>query len=136
MSSVHRAVAVRATLLLVLALVCGTCVLPAPAGPLPQPQQPRLQHAASAASAGPAAPTSSYETAYAAGGEADAPRGSVVHRDRRRAVTAPAGPPGPPPLTTRTALLTEPSAGRTGGPDTRSRPSVARDSSALQVFLC
>ena len=76
MSSVHRAVAVRATLLLVLALVCGTCVLPAPAGPLPQPQQPRLQHAASAASAGPAAPTSSYETAYAAGGEADAPRGS------------------------------------------------------------
>ncbi|MFH8712716.1 hypothetical protein OHB11_33375 [Streptomyces zaomyceticus] len=133
MSSVHRAVAVRATLLLVLALVCGTCVLPAPAGPLPQPQQPRLQHAASA---GPAAPTSSYETAYAAGGEADAPRGSVVHRDRRRVVTAPAGPPGPPPLTTRTALLTEPSAGRTGGPDTRSRPSVARDSSALQVFLC
>ncbi|MGW6965404.1 hypothetical protein ACWGET_15295 [Streptomyces zaomyceticus] len=133
MSSVHRAVAVRATLLLVFALVCGTCVLPAPAEHSLQLQQPRLQHAASA---GPSAPTSSYETANATGGEADAPRGSVVHRDRRRAVTAPAGPPGPPPLGTRTALLTEPPAGRTGGPDTRSRPSDARDSSALQVFLC
>ncbi|MDV5143727.1 hypothetical protein R1T08_05410 [Streptomyces sp. SBC-4] len=128
MSSVRTSVAVRSTLLLVLALVCGTCALPTPAGPVPQLQQPRVQHAAL---------TPAYEFSYAGGGEVEAPRGSVVHRDRRRAVTAPAGPLGPPSLVTRTAPLADPPAGRTGGrPDTRPRPLAAHDSSALQVFLC
>ncbi|MEU3690649.1 hypothetical protein [Streptomyces narbonensis] len=120
----RTSVTLRATLLLVLALVCGTCVLPTPAGPASQPQQPRVQHAASIAAC---------ESAHAGEGEADAPRGSVVHRDRRRAVTAPAGPPGPPPLVTRAAPSTDPPAGR---PDSRPRPLAAHDSAALQVFLC
>ncbi|MFD3992902.1 hypothetical protein [Streptomyces sp. NPDC058583] len=125
--SVRTSAALRATLLLVLALVCGTFVLPTPAGPSIQLEQPRVPQALSAV-----AP----ESAHAGGSEADAPRGSVLHRDRRRAGTAAAGPPGPPPLVTRTAPLTDPPAGRTGGPDTRPRPFAAHDSSALQVFLC
>ncbi|MCB8905480.1 MULTISPECIES: hypothetical protein [unclassified Streptomyces] len=125
--SVRTSAALRAALLLVLALVCGTFVLPTPAGPLPQLERPRVQQAA---------PAAAYESVHAGGGEADAPRGSVLHRDRRRAGTAAAGPPGPPPLVTRTAPLTDPPTGRTGGPDTRPRPLAAHDSSALQVFLC
>ncbi|MEU4269857.1 hypothetical protein [Streptomyces sp. NPDC026092] len=127
MSSSRVSVALRATLLLVLALLCGTCVLPtSAAGPVvPQLQQPRVQQAASAVA---------YESAHAGGGEVDAPRGSVLPRDRRRAVTAPVGPPGPPPLVARTSPpLTHPSA---GGPDTRPRPLAAHEPSALQVFLC
>ncbi|MFD9034436.1 hypothetical protein ACFVZW_25335 [Streptomyces sp. NPDC059567] len=127
MPSVRTSVALRATLLLVLALVCGTCVLPTPAGPVPQLQQSRLLAVA---------PAAAYESAHAGGGEADAPGGSALHRDRRRAVTAPAGPSGPPSLVTRTAPLTDPPAGRTGGPDTRPRPLAAHGSPALQVFLC
>ncbi|MFF3839078.1 hypothetical protein [Streptomyces sp. NPDC001930] len=125
--SVRTSAALRTTLLLVLALVCGTFVLSDPAGPLPQLGQPRVQQAA---------PAAAHESSPAGDGEADAPRGSVLHRDRRRAGTAAAGPPGPPPLVTRTAPPTDPSAGRTGGPDTRPRPFAAHDSSALQVFLC
>ncbi|MFD3943697.1 hypothetical protein [Streptomyces sp. NPDC058579] len=125
MSSCRASVALRATLLLVLALLGGTWVLPTHAAGLAAPQ---LQQAT---------PAAAYEAAHAGGGEVEAPRGSVLHRDRRRAVTAPAGPPGPPPLVTRTApALTDPSAGRTGGPDARPRPLAAHDSSALQVFLC
>ncbi|MFE5944734.1 hypothetical protein ACWCQ0_51755 [Streptomyces massasporeus] len=125
--SVRTSAALRATLLLVLALVCGTFVLPTPTGPSPPLEQPRVQQAA---------PATAYESVPAGEGEADAPRGSVLHRDRRRAGTAAAGPPGPPPLVTRTAPLAAPPAGRTGGPDTRPRPLSAHDSSALQVFLC
>ncbi|MFB7368942.1 hypothetical protein ACFC0D_03760 [Streptomyces sp. NPDC056222] len=127
MPSVRTSVALRATLLLIIALVCGTCVLPGPAGPAPRLQQAGVQQAA---------PAAAYESAHAGGGEADAPRGSVLHRDRRRAVTAPAGPPGPPPLVTRTDPLTDLPTGRTGGPDARPRPFTAYDSSVLQVFLC
>ncbi|MFF5923256.1 hypothetical protein ACFY8C_33795 [Streptomyces flavochromogenes] len=123
--SVRTSAALRTTLLLVLALVCGTFALPTPAGPQPEP--PRVQQVA---------PAEAYESAHASGGESDAPRGSVLHRDRRRSGTTAAGPPGPPPLVTRTAPLTDPPAGRTGGPDTRPRPLAAHDSSALQVFLC
>ncbi|MET7755849.1 hypothetical protein ABZT27_14205 [Streptomyces sp. NPDC005389] len=125
--SVRTSAALRAALLLVLALVCGTFVLPTPAGPSPQLEQPRVQQAASVAA---------YESVHAGGGEADASRGSVLHRDRRRAGAAAAGPPGPPPLVTRTAPFTDPPAGRTSGPDSRPRPFAAHDSSALQVFLC
>ncbi|MFC9343324.1 hypothetical protein ACFT0G_24080 [Streptomyces sp. NPDC057020] len=125
--SVRASAVVRAALLLVLALVCGTFVLPTPAGPSLQPGQPRVQQAASAAA---------YESAHAGDGEADAPRGSVLHRDRRRAGAAAAGPPGPPPVLTRTAPFTDPPAGRTGGADSRPRPLAAHDSSTLQVFLC
>ncbi|MEU3749011.1 MULTISPECIES: hypothetical protein [Streptomyces] len=121
---VRTSVALRATLLLVLALVSGTCLLPTPVGPASQPQQPRVQHAASVVT---------YESVHAGEGEADAPRGSVGHRDRRRAVTASAGPPGPPPLVSRAAPFTDLPA---GGPDTRPRPLAAHDSSVLQVFLC
>ncbi|MFE5488187.1 hypothetical protein [Streptomyces sp. NPDC056527] len=129
MPSVRMSVALRATLLLVLALLCGTSALPTLAGPAPQLQQlqPRVQQLA---------PAPAYESAHAGGGEADTPGSSAFHRDRRRAVTAPAGPPGPPSLVTRAAPLTDPPGGRTGGPDTRSRPLAAHDPSALQVFLC
>ncbi|MFJ2931557.1 hypothetical protein ACIO8G_02200 [Streptomyces sp. NPDC087219] len=127
MISVRTSAVLRATLLLVLALVCGTFVLPTPAGPSPQLEQPRVQQAESAVA---------YESAHAGGGEADASRSSVLHRDRRRTGTTAAGPPGPPPLVTRTAPLTDPPAGPAGGPDTRPRPFAAHDSSALQVFLC
>ncbi|MBP2586607.1 hypothetical protein J3A78_007085 [Streptomyces sp. PvR006] len=125
--SVRASAVVRAALLLVLALVCGTFVLPTPAGPSPQLEQPRAQQAASA---------TAHEARHAGGDEADTPRGSVLHRDRRRAGAAAAGPPGPPPVLTRTAPFTDPPAGRTGGADSRPRPLAAHDPSALQVFLC
>ncbi|MFF9016697.1 hypothetical protein ACF09C_27485 [Streptomyces sp. NPDC014870] len=128
MPAVRPSVALRATLLLVLALVCGTCVLPGAAGPAaPAPQQPRLQQPAAVAA---------YESAHSGGSEADAPRGSAVHRDRRRAAASPTGPPGPPPLVARAAPRTDPSATRPTAPESRPRPPAAHDSSALQVFLC
>ncbi|MFI8423949.1 hypothetical protein [Streptomyces sp. NPDC085479] len=125
--------ALRTTLLLLLALVCGACGLAVPSGPAspgsaPQLQQPRVQQSA---------PAAAYESAHTGGGEADAPRGSVLHGDRRRAVPTPAGAPGPQPLVTRAAgPFTDPASGRTGGPDSRPRPLAAHDSSALQVFRC
>ncbi|WP_329286097.1 hypothetical protein [Streptomyces sp. NBC_00691] len=120
--SVRTSAALRVTLLL-LALVCGTFVLPAPSGPSPLAEQSRAQQAAAPA------------FADAGDGKADASQGSVLHRDRRRSGTAAAGPPGPPPLVTRTAHLTDRPAGRAGGP-ARTRPFARHDSSALQVFLC
>ncbi|MFF7178018.1 hypothetical protein [Streptomyces sp. NPDC008121] len=123
-----RASAARLILLLVLALTCGTSVPPGPAGSAPRLQQLSVRQAA---------PAPAYESAHAGGGEAEAPTGSsVLHRDRRRTVTAPAGPSGPPPLVTRAAPLTDPPAGRGGGPDPRRRPLTAPDVSTLQVFLC
>ncbi|MFI8370591.1 hypothetical protein [Streptomyces sp. NPDC085466] len=132
MTSVRTPLALRTTLLLLLALVCGACGLAVPSGPgspgSPQLQQPRVQQAA---------PAATYESAHTGGGEADAPRGSVLHGDRRRAVPSPAGAPGPQPLVTRASgPCTDPASGRTGGPDSRPRPLAAQDSSALQVFRC
>lgn len=142
MPSVRTSQPLRATVLFLLALVCGTCALSPPPGANPsrpspqlqqlqQPQQPRLQQAA------PVAPVAAYESGHAGGGEADVPRGSVLHGDRRRAAPAPTGAPGAQPLVTRTATpFADPVAGRTGGPDSRPRPLAAHDPSALQVFLC
>ncbi|MGW4050347.1 hypothetical protein ACWENA_05910 [Streptomyces sp. NPDC004779] len=133
MPSVRTPPALRAVLLLLLALVCGTCALSTPTGPTPTGsapplQQPRVQQAV---------PAAAHEPGHAGGGEADAPRGSVLHGDRRRAVPAPTGAPGPQPLVTRTATpFADRGTGRTGGSDSRPRPLAGHDPSALQVFLC
>ncbi|WP_329112671.1 hypothetical protein [Streptomyces sp. NBC_01353] len=125
MSSVRVSAALRTALLLVLALVCAGLQL-TPVGSATQLHRPCPQHVA---------PAAAFEFAYTGGGEADSSRGSVLHRDRRRPVTATAGLPGPP-LVARAAPLADPPAGCPGGMDTRPRPFAAHDSSALQVFRC
>ncbi|MFF5933708.1 hypothetical protein [Streptomyces sp. NPDC012508] len=125
MSSVRVSAALRTALLLVLALVCAGLQL-TPVGPATQLHRPSPQHVA---------PAAAFESAHAGGGEADIPSGSVLHRDRRRPVTATAGLSGPA-LVARAAPLADPPASRPGGWDTRPRPLDSHDSSALQVFLC
>ncbi|MGW6536881.1 hypothetical protein ACWGBV_23130 [Streptomyces sp. NPDC055051] len=133
MPSVRTPLPLRTALLFLLALICGTCALSAPAGPTPSGSAPRLQQPR----VQQAAPVAAYESGHTGGGEADAPRGTVLHGDRRRAVPAPTGAPGPQPLVTRAATPDpDPGAGRTGGPDSRPRPLAGHDPSALQVFLC
>ncbi|MFD0142545.1 MULTISPECIES: hypothetical protein [unclassified Streptomyces] len=125
MWSVRVSAALRAALLLLLALVCaGLPLTPlASATQLPRPCAQQV------------APTSAFESTHAGGGEAGIPGGSVLHRDRRRPVTATAGLPGPPPVA-RAVPLADPPAVRPGGTDTRPRPHDRHDSSALQVFRC
>ncbi|MGW8766124.1 hypothetical protein ACWGN5_26930 [Streptomyces sp. NPDC055815] len=125
MPSVRVSAALRAALLLVLALVCTGLHL-TPAGSATQLHRTCAQNAA---------PTAAFESGYAGGCDADSPGGSVLHRDRRRPVTAAAGLPGPPPVA-RAVPLADPPAGRAHGADTRPRPLGPHDSSALQVFRC
>ncbi|MFE5591421.1 hypothetical protein [Streptomyces sp. NPDC056549] len=125
MRPVRLSAALRASLLLVLALVCADLPL-TPAASATQLHRPCAQHAV---------PTAAFESAHAGNGDADITSGSVFHRDRRRPVTATAGPPGSPPVT-RAAPPADPSAGRPGGADTRPRPFGPHDPSALQVFRC
>ncbi|MEU6988489.1 hypothetical protein ABZ946_34585 [Streptomyces sp. NPDC046324] len=125
MSSVRVSTALRAVLLLVLALVCAGLPL-TPVGSATQLHRSCTHHVA---------PAAAFESAHAGGGEADIPSGSVLHRDRRRPVSATAGLPGPP-LVARAAPVADPPAGSPGGTDTRPRPLAPHDSSALQVFRC
>ncbi|MFE7511662.1 hypothetical protein ACFU8I_10615 [Streptomyces sp. NPDC057540] len=115
----------RASLLLVLALLCADLPLTPESSPA-HLQRPCAQHAA---------PTAALDPPRASDGGADIAGGSLLHRDRRRPVTTTAGLPGPPPVT-RTAALAAPPAGRPGDADTRPRPLAAHDSSTLQVFRC
>ncbi|MFC8276744.1 hypothetical protein ACFUJR_30300 [Streptomyces sp. NPDC057271] len=126
MSSVRVSSALRAGLLFVLALVCAGLPL-TPVGSTTHLPRPCAQHVA---------PAAAFESAHAGGGEADIPGGSVLHRDRRRPVTATAGLPGPPLVSRDVAPLADSPTGRPGGTETRPRPHDRHDSSALQVFRC
>ncbi|MFF8510614.1 hypothetical protein ACF064_21250 [Streptomyces sp. NPDC015492] len=125
MSSVRLSAVLRAALLLVLALACGGPP-PAPAGPAASLQRPCAQQVA---------PTAAAESSHTGGGEADAPGGSALHRDRRRPVTLTVALPGHPPAT-RATPLADLTADRPGGADPRPRPLASRDSATLQVFRC
>ncbi|MGW2302628.1 hypothetical protein [Streptomyces sp. NPDC001809] len=125
MSSVRLSAVLRTALLLVLALACGGPP-PTPAGPAASLQRPCAQQVA---------PTASAESSYDGRGEADAPGGAALHRDRRRPVTVTAGLPGHPPAT-RATPLADLTADRPGGAGSRSRPPVSHDAATLQVFRC
>ncbi|MFK0215563.1 hypothetical protein [Streptomyces sp. NPDC090298] len=115
----------RASLLLVLALLCADLPLTSESSPA-LPQRPCAQHSAS---------TAALDSPRAADDGADAAGGSVLHRDRRRPVTTTVALAGPPPVT-RTAALADPPSGRPGVADARPRPQALHDASALQVFRC
>ncbi|WP_426368504.1 hypothetical protein [Streptomyces sp. E-08] len=125
MRSVRLSAALRASLLLVLALLCADLPLTL-AGSATQLHRPCAQHAV---------PIVAFESGQAGTGDADITSGSVLHRDRRRPVTATAGLPGSPPGT-RVVPLAVPPVVRPGGTDTRPRPLGPHDPSALQVFRC
>ncbi|WP_369141923.1 hypothetical protein [Streptomyces sp. R44] len=125
MLSVPVSAILRAALLLVLAFLCAGLPL-TPAGSATQVHGPCAQKVA---------PTAAFESAHAGGCDADSPGRSVLHRDRRRPVTAAADLPGPP-LVARAVPLADPPVGRPRGADTRPRPLGADDPSALQVFRC
>ncbi|GAA3388769.1 hypothetical protein [Streptomyces roseoviridis] len=118
-------------LALVLTLLCGACAVAAPADPAggSRPMPPHVQQLG-------AGPGSAQEIRHRGDGELETPCGSALHRDRRRAALAPAGPPGPPAAAVPAAPRTDTPAGPRGLPDGRPRPATATGPAVLQVFLC
>ncbi|MFD4370453.1 hypothetical protein ACFWPY_02505 [Streptomyces sp. NPDC058527] len=117
-----RSRALARSLVVLLLVVCGALATPtAPAGAAPQP---RVE----------TSPGYAYEPSPRGAGEIEAARGAVLHRDRRRPATVPAGPAGAPaPAAPRPAGGPD---GCRGSPPAGARPPEAPDVTALQVFRC